>query len=285
MPLLDIVGVDACQKSFCIAFAFLSGEEESDYIWALERLRSIYDLYGARLPAVILTDRCLACMNAVSSCFPSAVSLLCLWHANKAVFNYCRPAFGKDTVPGELEKWNMFIRRWYELMASSTTETFEQRLQALKEQYALSYTREISYLMDIWLDPYKEKLVKAWVDQYTHFDNVVTSRTEGIHQLIKIHLKTGTLDLFDAWRSIKRVVINQIKTLRDNQAKQRLRIPIEFSGRLYDIVHGWVSYEALRKVDEQRKLLRQGDNLPICTGRFTASLGLPCAHIIKPLIQ
>jgi hypothetical protein len=32
MPLLDIVGVDAYQRSFYIAFAFLSGEEEADYI-------------------------------------------------------------------------------------------------------------------------------------------------------------------------------------------------------------------------------------------------------------
>jgi hypothetical protein len=43
MPLLDIVGVDACQRSFCIAFAFLSGEEETDYIWALDRLHSMYE--------------------------------------------------------------------------------------------------------------------------------------------------------------------------------------------------------------------------------------------------
>ncbi|EXU94820.1 MULE transposase domain protein [Metarhizium robertsii] len=76
MPLLDIVG-DACQRSFCVAFAFLSGEDERDYIWALDRLRSIYELCGARLPSVILTDRCLACMNAVSHsrCFPAAKSL------------------------------------------------------------------------------------------------------------------------------------------------------------------------------------------------------------------
>ena len=93
MPLLDIIGVDACQRSFCIAFAFLSGEEEKDYLWALERLRSLYETCNARLPSVILTDRCLACMNAVATCFPTATSLLCLWHANKAVLQHCQPAF------------------------------------------------------------------------------------------------------------------------------------------------------------------------------------------------
>ncbi|KJZ68317.1 hypothetical protein HIM_12292 [Hirsutella minnesotensis 3608] len=71
MPLLDIIGVDACQRSFCIAFAFLSGEAEEDFIWALDRLRSMYDMCGASYPSVVLTDRCLACMNAVAHCFPS----------------------------------------------------------------------------------------------------------------------------------------------------------------------------------------------------------------------
>lgn len=89
MPLLDMIGVDACQRSFCIAFAFLSGETEEDYIWALDRLRSMYETCGTTLPSVILTDRCMACMNAVSRCFPAAISLLCLWHANKAVLRYC----------------------------------------------------------------------------------------------------------------------------------------------------------------------------------------------------
>lgn len=93
MPLLDTIGVDACQRTFCIAFAFLSGETEEDYIWALDRFRSTYELCRTRLPSIILTDRCIACMNAVSLCFPSGVSLLCLWHANKAALRYCQPTF------------------------------------------------------------------------------------------------------------------------------------------------------------------------------------------------
>ena len=64
MPLLDIIGVDACQRSFCVGFVFLSGETEADYGWALEWLRSLYEDCGIRFPSVILTDRCLACMNA-----------------------------------------------------------------------------------------------------------------------------------------------------------------------------------------------------------------------------
>jgi len=53
MPLLDMIGVDAAQRSFCIAFAFLSGETEEDYTWALERLRALYKQCNTSLPCVI----------------------------------------------------------------------------------------------------------------------------------------------------------------------------------------------------------------------------------------
>jgi hypothetical protein len=111
MPQLDIVSVNAYQRSFCIAFAFLSGEEEGDFIWALERLRYMYELHGAALPSMILTDRCLAYMNTISSpsCFPELALLLCLWHINKAVLAYCQPAFTRDkSNPQGLEEWKKF---------------------------------------------------------------------------------------------------------------------------------------------------------------------------------
>ena len=85
MGLLDIIGVDACNRSFCIAFAFLSGENETDYAWALERLRLIYEISQIQMLSVILTDRSLALCNAVAKEFPGIICLLCLWYANKAV--------------------------------------------------------------------------------------------------------------------------------------------------------------------------------------------------------
>jgi hypothetical protein len=84
-PVLVIIGIDACQQSFCIASASLSGEKENDFIWDFRQLRDIYELHRVALPSVILTDRCLTCMNAVSSCFPESTFLLCLWHINRAV--------------------------------------------------------------------------------------------------------------------------------------------------------------------------------------------------------
>jgi hypothetical protein len=129
---LDIAGVDACQRSFCIAFAFLGGDE-TDYIWALDRLRSTYEACGVKLPSVILTDRCLACMNAVSHCFPTAVSLLCLWYANKAVLRYCLPSFSQDTDTAQVQQeWKEFYGSGMKLWHLQPRRHLKRNFSSLK---------------------------------------------------------------------------------------------------------------------------------------------------------
>ncbi|KAF5703902.1 transposase [Fusarium mundagurra] len=243
MPLLNMIGVDACQRSFCIAFAFLSGETEQDYLWALDRLRSLPPL----LPADIRTP----------------------------------PTRIRGLQQG-LADWNEFFNHWHSIMKSPDEKAFDQRVQEVERRYLPQYIEEVGYIKANCLDPYKERLVRAWVDQHPHFGNVVTWRVEGIHGLLKSHLKKSTLDLFEAWRAMKHTLLNQLAELQSNQASQQMRIPIELSGSLYSTIRGWVSHEALRKVEEQRKLLLK-KHLPICTDAFSRSHGLPCAHTLKAL--
>ncbi|KAF5710300.1 mutator-like element transposase [Fusarium mundagurra] len=220
MPLLNAIGVDACQRSFCIAFAFLSGEEEGDYNWALAQLRSIY------------------------------------------------VADAKD-YKGQ-EKWKDFYSSWHDLVASSNEDIYYQKLSDFKKKYIPDHVSQVGYITETWLDLYKEKFVKAWVDQHLHFNQYVTSRCEGIHQLIKSYLKSSQLNLFDAWRHIKLVVTNQVAELESNQARQQASFPLKLSGSLYGNIRGWISHEALRLVDNQRaRLLHQ---LPACTGTFNRTL-------------
>ena len=61
-----------------------------------------------------------------------------------------------------------------------------------------THLQEVGYLRIYWFEPYKEQFVKVWVDRHLHFGNIVTSRVEGIHWLLKQHLKTSQFDLFDA---------------------------------------------------------------------------------------
>ena len=294
MPLLDMVGVDACERSFCIAFAFLSGEAE-DYLWALQHLRSLYE---HDLPSVVLTDRCLAAMNAAATWFPSSKGLLCTWHVNKAVLQHCRPVFLASG--GEVEKkWDEFYAFWHSIVASPTVTIFQERLAAFERKYAERYTEPLGYIRTTWLDPFKERIVRAWVDKHLHFGNVATSRqvaydiaedgetnpsarAEGIHSLIKAHIKISTLDLFDVWQAMKPAVANQLKELKYMRASQQVSMPIDISGVSFEAIRGWVSHKSLRKVQEQRQLLSKPIKAP-CTGIFTSSYGLPCVHTLKKL--
>jgi hypothetical protein len=246
MPLLDIVSIDARQKTFCVAFAFLSGEEEDDFNWALSRLRSLFDEHEIGLPSVILTDRQLALMNAAGSldCFPDSVLLLCIWHVNTTVLSNCMNAFTKGKKnPHGMEEWNEFYRLWKEIKFSTTEEIYHERLHKFRERYEASYLTEIGYLMTTWLNPHKEKFVRAWTDQWLHFDQYVTSRSEGIHQLVKSDLGGSQGDLFEAWRVIRRVVINQLSEVRLNQAQQHSSMPkVRDSKTLYDNIRGWISH-------------------------------------------
>ena len=149
MPLLDMIGVDAAQRSFCIAFAFLSGETEKDYTWALERLKTLYEQHGGIYPSVILTDRCLAAINAAAAIFPSTSTLICIWHANKAVLARCQPAFPKA------EEWKEFYGFWHSIINSPTAEAYADRLAEFQEKYASEYIEEVGYINSTWLIPMK----------------------------------------------------------------------------------------------------------------------------------
>jgi hypothetical protein len=185
-----------------------------------------------------------------------------------------------------MEAWNVFYQHWHSMMKSPTQELFDQRVSDFEQKYIPTHIDEVAYVKDTWLTLYKEKLVKAWVDTHPHFGNVVTSRVEGIHALLESHLKKSTLDLFEAWKAIKNALLIQLAELRANQASQQIRTPIELSGPLYSGVRGWVSLEALRKVEEQRKLLLRGSGLlsTRCTGVFTQSLGFPCVHKVEAML-
>lgn len=61
-------------------------------------------------------------------------------------------------------------------MASPNEGTFEQRLAKFELKYAERQPEAVRYIKTYWLEPYKECIVKAWVDKYLHFDNMATSR-------------------------------------------------------------------------------------------------------------
>lgn len=61
-------------------------------------------------------------------------------------------------------------------------------LLEFEQKYCSENLNEVRYIKATWLIPFKEKIVKAWVDQSTHFSNTATLHVEGIHALLKSYL-------------------------------------------------------------------------------------------------
>jgi hypothetical protein len=64
MPLCGIFGGTGIDTTFFVCLAFIQSEQSSDYVWVLEQLAASIEDFPT--PGVIITNRCLALMNALS---------------------------------------------------------------------------------------------------------------------------------------------------------------------------------------------------------------------------
>ncbi|KAI9912827.1 hypothetical protein PsorP6_005087 [Peronosclerospora sorghi] len=96
-------------------------------------------------PGIIVTDRDLALMNAISTVFPDAANLLCIWHIDKNVL-----ANIKDKL-ATLEEFDASMKEWAAVCRSETPEVFEERWAALKEEQLQSKqcNQRIRRVMDL----------------------------------------------------------------------------------------------------------------------------------------
>lgn len=93
MPLLHIVGINNCSKTFSIAFCFISQEQTRNYTWALQQLDETLDF---QKPSVIVTDKEQALINAIEEVYPNSSHLLCLWHIFKNIQTNCCKHFKSE---------------------------------------------------------------------------------------------------------------------------------------------------------------------------------------------
>ena len=75
---MEIVGVTSTEMTFSVAFAYLEAEREDNFSWCLDSLRSL--MHGWHMLSVIITDRDLACINAIEKILSISRHFLCSWH-------------------------------------------------------------------------------------------------------------------------------------------------------------------------------------------------------------
>ena len=155
-PLLNIIGITACNKPFFSAFIFLKDETRESYLWALTKLRSILKVF----PRVIITDKEKALISAIETIFPNSKRMLCLWHIEKNLLTNVKAEF-QDKVT-----WEIFMNSWKSVLRSPTISVYEANLEKLRETFAQK-PRVLAYIEANWI-PHKENFVHAWIDQFLH---------------------------------------------------------------------------------------------------------------------
>jgi len=104
------------------------------------------------MPSVIITDRDLACMNAIEKIFPTSRHFLCRWHIRKNILAQCKKIF--DTK----ERFDLFMTSWNMLVIAENEEEFDRLFGRLNDDFR-EFPQVFAYIKTTWIDKYKEHFV------------------------------------------------------------------------------------------------------------------------------
>nr|KAJ0227693.1 hypothetical protein LSAT_V11C100042500 [Lactuca sativa] len=188
MLLLEIVGVTPINMIFSITFVCMHEERQSNYVWALDCLKSVME--GCMLSRVIVTDREMALMNAymLKDYFADDI--------NNNIMKKCKSSC------------DVLYTSWTRLVNSETKEAYNKNL-AQVEKITNKYPDAFTYLNKTWLTPHKEKFVFAWTDKFLNFDNNTANKAEIHHAKLKRYVETSRLDITKSLKRIHDVVESQ----------------------------------------------------------------------------
>lgn len=276
MPLLHCVGSASTNQTFSAAFCFLSGETQADYLWALSQIRDIYQ--PNNIPSTIVTDCEIALMNAIDVTFPEANALLCQWHIEKNLVSNLKRHFSSH------EEFQHLLLDWKTLVSSKNHNEFQIQWEKMTMEYT-SNGETIRYIEETWL-PYKHRIILAYTKDIMHFNHLVTSRVESKHASVKGWISVSTGDLKDVYDKIILAINHQERQIRQQISYESTHHLISHSHDIWRNVNRTISHYALRKVFNQfQKAKNCASPLIPCSNIFSNTMGLPCVHVFKTLID
>ena len=166
MPLFNACGVTSGNKIFNWAISFISGEKESDFKIALDaQIRLLYN-QGIPAPGVIVTDRDLALIKALSnSSWARIPYLLCRWHVNMNVLAKSRRHFPRATKQGNQYQrhpsFKAYLEEWNMILNASTEANFAKALDSFKMP-GRHPKAAVDYAVMTWIEPWKVSSIKIF---------------------------------------------------------------------------------------------------------------------------
>ncbi|XP_021996264.1 PKS-NRPS hybrid synthetase CHGG_01239-like [Helianthus annuus] len=194
-----VVGLTSTNKSFCIAHAVICKERRDNFVWVLERIKSM--LHECMMPRVIVTDRELALINACAKVFPNASRFLCRFHIEQNICKHCKQGFNKL----DREK---FLSYWRRVCDSASEPMYKYNLDKLYNRLVVANRERVfNYVYENWLKYYKEMFVCALTNKCRNFGQRTTNRVESQHANLKRYLTRGS-----SLERIARCVIDIVET-------------------------------------------------------------------------
>ncbi|XP_052734171.1 PKS-NRPS hybrid synthetase cheA-like [Vigna angularis] len=256
--------------TFSAAFAFLSTERQSNFTWALEKLKGLF-LTSEGGPKVIVTDRDLALMNAISSVFPESYQMLCRFHILKNVKAKCK------MLVHSTEVWEVLMDAWENVMDCADESLFAEYVNGF-EYASRSWPLFFEYVNQNWIIPYSTYFVKFWTNKVMHLGNTTTNRAESAHWSLKKVLGNSMGDLCSCWDSIHNVIILQHNKIKASFESSVLLRSDYFKGYIYRELIGRVSRYALDLIAKELKIVQQiGLDSSKCGCVLRRTFGVPCA--------
>ena len=260
--------------TFYVVFCFMLKETIEFYIWAMTRLKILYEHLELSLSLTAVIDMKRVLMSAIETIFLFINHMLCIWYINKNVLVKCKREF--DTA----DVWNIFYVEWRQLINVETEDTFNELWTDFAVKYR-SHLEMIEYLTFIYYS-IRQRFVKCFTNQMKHFLIITTSRDESDHAALKKQLKTFKDDLKTIVDDIKLLLINEMNNylIAFNSAKDRYSIDLRKTTFWRIARH--VTFFALRKILNQYNLLiQQFTAIRACTESFTIIIDLFCSHKIQ----
>ncbi|XP_078161175.1 PKS-NRPS hybrid synthetase cheA-like [Carex rostrata] len=271
MPMLSIAGLSSFNTAFYSCFVFLEREDGESYVWALKSFSNILGRDKENQPIVFVSDRESALTHAINVVFPTATNIFGLWHVEKSVRDNCKRCFETR------EEWDAFLSNWKKVVSSPTEADFFQSWNEF-EYFHSEKAYAIEFLKQEWL-PWKEKFINAWSDKCLHFGNYASSRAEEALEKLRKDLHVPAGDLREVKNKFCSTVEKQYKEMITQLESEKIRVLYHCSKvSLFENILCRVSEHALVELYKQYEKVKKSTVDPVCTGRFTATMGLPCAH-------
>jgi hypothetical protein len=295
-PVLNIIFVDGEDQTVPFGLVLMPvGKSEADLTPVWEAIRKWFAVNDQPIPGACLVDREVAQINAINTVFFNEIPLiLCFWHAQKDALTWLRIEYGKPTknVEGDLVDNDSVITAmdlWYQSIKAKTQREFDLVCIEIDVDFRKFHT----YLAREWW-PYRELIVRCWVDNIFHFKQLSTSRTEGSHGVYYHWLETSGKNLLGFYEAIRLYWDKRFREIRDKRnlggyGRSGTTASLFFSAVVYE-----VTSFALEKVAEllaaaraEIRAVRSGSlqAYTVCSGVFSRANGLPCLHDCIRVVQ